>query len=59
MQSKRRSSSKDHQLPDPVPALSDFHRVPEAGIDTREYVGLDRNERLSPFPEWFMDGIYD
>ena len=57
MQSKRRSSSKDRQLPEPVPALTQFHRVPEVGIDTREYIGLDRNERLSPFPEWFMDGI--
>lgn len=44
-------------MPEPVPALTKFHRVPEAGIDTREYIGLDRNERLSPFPDWFMEEI--
>jgi histidinol-phosphate aminotransferase len=40
-----------------VPALEELHRVPEAGIDTRQYLGLDRNERLAPFPDWFMDKI--
>lgn len=44
-------------LPDPVPALTRFYRVPEAGIDTRQYVGMDRNERLTPFPDWFMEDI--
>ena len=44
-------------LPTAVPAVEALHRVPEAGIDSRQYIGLDRNERLSPFPDWFMDNI--
>ena len=44
-------------LPNPVPAVEELHRVPEAGIDTRQYIGLDRNERLAPFPDWFMENI--
>ena len=53
------SSRYDRQvsLPSAVPAVEALHRVPEAGIDTRQYIGLDRNERLSPFPDWFMDNI--
>lgn len=45
------------ELPDPAPALAALRRVPEAGSDTRQYIGLDRNERLSPFPDWFMDEL--
>jgi histidinol-phosphate aminotransferase len=54
-----RSSRNDRQvmLPTAVPAVKILHRVPEAGITTRQYIGLDRNERLSPFPDWFMDNI--
>jgi histidinol-phosphate aminotransferase len=44
-------------LPSPVPAISKLHRVSEAGSDTRQLIGLDRNERLEPFPDWFMDNI--
>lgn len=44
-------------LPDPVPAPGRVYRVPEAGSDTRQYVGLDRNERVSPFPDWFIESI--
>jgi len=44
-------------LPSPAPAPEDFHRVAEAGIDTRQYIGLDRNERVAPFPDWFIEGI--
>ena len=44
-------------LPDPIPALGNYYRVPEAGIATRQYIGLDRNERVAPLPDWFMDRI--
>ena len=50
-------SANSEGVPSPIPALSRFHRVPEAGTDTRQYIGLDRNERVSPFPEWFMENI--
>ena len=48
---------REGNLPSPAPALGRFFRMPEAGIDTRQYIGLDRNERLTPFPDWFMDNI--
>ena len=44
-------------MPEPAPALAQFHRVSEAGVETRKYIGLDRNERISPFPDWFMENI--
>lgn len=50
-------NARKGNLPDPVPALNRFSRVPEAGINTRKYIGLDRNERLTPFPDWFMETI--
>ena len=45
------------RLPNPVPALAELHRVREPGSETEAYVGLDRNERLLPLPDWFMDII--
>ena len=47
------------RLPAPVPGLSDFHRVKEPGTELLEYIGMDRNERLSPFPDWFLDEVRD
>lgn len=44
-------------LPQPVSSLSRFERMAEAESDTRQYIGLDRNERISPFPDWFMEEI--
>lgn len=44
-------------LPSSVPTLENIYRVPEAGVSTRQYIGLDRNERVTPFPDWFMDNI--
>jgi len=44
-------------LPTPIHPVEQTYRMPEAGSDTRQYIGLDRNERVSPFPDWFMDKI--
>ena len=44
-------------LPSPITALGQFYRVLEAGTEERKYIGLDRNVRVSPFPEWFMAKI--
>lgn len=57
MTSTARDPRGDRCLPSTVPALQQIYRVPEAGSDTRQYVGLDRNERLVPFPDWFIEGI--
>ncbi len=46
---------KESKLPPPVPALIDLNRVHEPGSETRTYVGLDRNERLAPLPDWFIE----
>jgi len=42
---------------EPAPALLGVNRVPEAGVDTRQYIGLDRNERTIPLPDWFIENI--
>jgi histidinol-phosphate aminotransferase len=41
----------------PQPAIAGLHRVRDPGSDHRKYICLDRNERLSPFPAWFMEKI--
>jgi len=44
------------QLPQPVPAVGDLHRVREPG-DREGTVRLNRNERQWPLPDWFVDKI--
>jgi len=45
-------------MPEPNPVLSEFFRTPEQGAHPKkDLMALDRNERLSPFPEWFMGKI--
>lgn len=46
-------------LPEPVRALAKVHREREAGSETRAYICLDRNERLEPFPDWFVQALRD
>jgi histidinol-phosphate aminotransferase len=52
-----RNIGREVRFPDPVPALVGLHRVREPGSETRAYVGLDRNERLGPLPDWFMESV--
>ncbi len=52
-----KSTGKSSKLPTPTPALAHYYRVREDGSETESYVGLDRNERLEPLPDWFMDRI--
>ncbi|WP_204368636.1 pyridoxal phosphate-dependent aminotransferase [Neosynechococcus sphagnicola] len=44
-------------LPSPIPALSKVYRVRESGSETQSYICLDRNERLQPLPDWFMEAL--
>ena len=57
MSGKLKRSQASGYLPDPAPGLAQVHRVREAGSDVLDYIALDRNERVSPFPEWFMDEV--
>jgi len=49
--------SRAHFLPDPVPSLAALVRVREPGSETKTFIGLDHNERLAPFPDWFVERI--
>ena len=49
--------SGEKMIPDPITELGQFYRVAEAGTEERKFIGLDRNVRVSPFPEWFMTRI--
>jgi histidinol-phosphate aminotransferase len=43
--------------PEPLPGVAGVERWPEAGPEQDGHVSLDRNERLGPFPEWFIDEL--
>ena len=40
---------------EPIDALAGVQRIPEGGRERAGYVPLDRNERLSPIPEWVVE----
>ncbi len=44
-------------LPEPALGLVGLHRVREPGEEHAKLIRLDRNERLQPLPEWFMENV--
>lgn len=42
------------RTPEPTPAVAAVERWPDAGAERDGLVGLDRNERLAPLPDWFV-----
>ena len=44
-------------LPEPIPSLSNIHRLREGGRERAGFVALDRNERLSPLPEPVVEAV--
>ena len=44
-------------LPEPISSLAGIERLREGGRERQGFVGLDRNERLWPLPEWLLDEI--
>jgi histidinol-phosphate aminotransferase len=44
-------------LPQPVESVVATERVREGGSERRGLVGLDRNERVGPLPEWFVETL--
>ena len=57
MNSETRRTGGSRRLPEPAPALVRYFRVREDGSETEGCIGLDRNERLEPLPDWFMDRV--
>jgi histidinol-phosphate aminotransferase len=51
------NSSDVPVLPEPISALVGIERLREGGRERQGFVGLDRNERLAPLPEWLLDEI--
>jgi histidinol-phosphate aminotransferase len=45
------------RTPEPVPSVASVERVREGGSERRGLVGLDRNERVGPLPEWFVEEL--
>ena len=50
-------TARREKLPSAIPALADVQRGGEPTSDLRPCVNLDRNERLEPLPEWFLESI--
>src|SRR4051812_19746266 len=48
---------QDVRLPSPAEPLQDLERWPEGGSERQGFVGLDRNERPSPLPDWFIEKL--
>ena len=51
------TSSKAAALPPPVPAIAALERTQDPGHEIATLVNLDRNERVDPLPEWFMERV--
>jgi histidinol-phosphate aminotransferase len=49
--------SKSIVIPQPVDGVAATERMREGGNERRGYVGLDRNERVEPLPEWFVEQL--
>lgn len=45
------------RLPEPLESVAATERVREGGAERRGLVGLDRNERVGPLPEWFVEKV--
>jgi histidinol-phosphate aminotransferase len=51
------STAPHPTLPDPIPALASVERLREGGRERVGFVGLDRNERLSPLPDAILEEL--
>lgn len=49
--------SKSVVIPQPVDSVAAAERMREGGNERRGYVGLDRNERVEPLPDWFVEKL--
>jgi histidinol-phosphate aminotransferase len=44
-------------LPEPIPPLAQIERLREGGRERERFIGLDRNERLAPLPDWIIEAV--
>jgi histidinol-phosphate aminotransferase len=44
-------------LPEPIPPLAQIERLREGGREREGFIGLDRNERLAPLPDWVIEAV--
>lgn len=45
------------KLPDPVESVAAITRMREGGSERKGFVSLDRNERVGPLPDWFVEEL--
>lgn len=52
-----KQARNQNSLPEPIPGLVELYRMRDPGSEIKEYVPLDRNERVAPLPGWFLDKL--
>jgi histidinol-phosphate aminotransferase len=57
MKPTAREARHHNGLPPPIPALADLHRMRDPGSEIKQYIPLDRNERVAPLPGWFLEKL--
>lgn len=57
MKPTAREARHNNRLPPPIPALVDLHRMRDPGSEIKQYIPLDRNERVAPLPGWFLEKL--
>ena len=51
--------SQAEGLPSPVPGLIGLYRMRDPGSEVKQFIALDRNERVAPLPSWFLEKLRD
>src|SRR3954471_13584111 len=59
MEPTAKQARNQNGLPAPVPGLVDLYRMRDPGSEVKQYVPLDRNERVAPLPAWFVEKLRD
>lgn len=57
MKPRASEARPNNGLPPPVPALVDLYRMRDPGSEVKEFIPLDRNERVAPLPAWFLEKL--
>ena len=50
-------NSIDHFVPTPVPTLEGMNYVPEPESEFRNYIRLDRDQRMGQMPAWLLESL--
>src|ERR1051325_4697296 len=57
MKPMAKEAISSNSLPLPIPGLIDLYRMRDPGSEIKDFVPLDRNERVAPLPGWFLDKL--